>query len=128
MGSGGEPATDSPAPVRLVSGEDGDRHNLPARLTSFVGREQEISEIGRLLGSTRLLSLVGSGGGGKTRLAIEYAAADVSEFAHGAWLVELAPITDGSLVVPAIADVFEIREQQGVPGEWELFAVSGSGA
>ncbi|HSL67303.1 MAG TPA: tetratricopeptide repeat protein [Actinomycetota bacterium] len=101
------------APLSLVQGERGSPHNLPARLTSIIGREREMSEMGRLLGSTRLLSLVGSGGSGKTRLAIEYAAV-VGDFPDGAWLVELAPLTEGSLVIPAIADVFEIREQPGV--------------
>jgi predicted ATPase len=65
--------------------------------------------------STRLLSLVGSGGGGTTRLAIEYAAGTLRRFQDGAWMLELAPLGDGSLVVPAIGDVFEIREQPGVP-------------
>jgi predicted ATPase/class 3 adenylate cyclase len=106
-------AGDRAPPLRLVPRE-GARHNLPTRLTSFVGRERELSEVGRLLDSARLLSLVGAGGGGKTRLSVEFAASALADHPDGAWLVELAPLSEGSLVVPTIADVFELREQPGV--------------
>jgi predicted ATPase/class 3 adenylate cyclase len=106
-------AGDRAAPLRLVPRE-GATHNLPTRLTSFVGREREMSEVGRLLDSARLLSLVGAGGGGKTRLSVEFAASALADHPDGAWLVELARLSEGPLVVPAIADVFELREQPGV--------------
>ena len=69
-------------------------NNLPLQLTSFVGREHEIAEVERLLAGTRLLTLTGSGGAGKTRLALEVAGGLLREFADGVWLVELAPLSD----------------------------------
>src|SRR5207302_1598886 len=67
------------------------RHNLPPRLTSFVGREAALAEAMRLLEDNRLLTLVGSGGIGKTRLALRIASDLVDVNPDGAWLVELAP-------------------------------------
>src|ERR671911_718661 len=73
------------------------RHNLPSELSSFVGREKELTEVRRLLENTRLLTLTGSGGCGKTRLALA-AAGEVEEgFEDGVWLVELASLVDPSL-------------------------------
>ena len=66
-------------------------NNLPAQLTSFVGRQQEIAEIKQLLAGTRLLTLTGSGGAGKTRLALQVAGELLGAYADGVWLVELAP-------------------------------------
>ncbi len=86
-------------------------HNLPVQLSSFVGRGREMREIARLLASSRTLSLTGPGGAGKTRLAIEAAAAHMSAFQDGAWLVELAAVSEPALVIQAIADVFDVREQ-----------------
>jgi predicted ATPase/class 3 adenylate cyclase len=90
-------------------------HNLPVQVTSFVGRENEIAESRRLLTTTRLLTLTGPGGTGKTRLALQLAAEALSatEFPDGVWLVELAPLADPSYLMPALAAVFGIRE---VPG------------
>ena len=88
------------------------RHNLPVQLSSFVGREREMREIERLLASTRALTLTGPGGAGKTRLAIEAAASQISAYQDGVWLVELAALSEPSLVVQAIADVFDVREQE----------------
>jgi predicted ATPase len=90
------------------------RHNLPVQLSSFVGREREMREIERLLVSSRALTLTGPGGAGKTRLAIEAAASQISAYQDGVWLVELAALSEPALVVQAIADVFEVREQQAV--------------
>jgi len=92
----------------------GQRHNLPVQLSSFVGREREMREIQRLLASSRALTLTGSGGAGKTRLAIEAAASQISAYQDGVWLVELAALSEPALVVQVIADVFDVREQQGV--------------
>ncbi|MEU1574954.1 LuxR C-terminal-related transcriptional regulator [Streptomyces collinus] len=77
--------------------------NLPAPLTSFVGRRRELAEVRRLLGTTRLLTLTGVGGVGKTRLALEAAAASTEDLPDGAWLVDLAAVRDPSLVADATA-------------------------
>ena len=74
-----------------------------------------MARIRELLGTTRLLSLIGPGGTGKTRLAVESATAIAGELPDGAWLVELAPVTDPTLVVHAVAETFEVREQADVP-------------
>ena len=73
-------------------------NTLPIQLTSFIGREREIPEVRRLLTTTRLLTLQGAGGAGKTRLAIQIAANLIEEFDHGVWLVDLAPLRDPALV------------------------------
>src|SRR5882672_4180741 len=78
-------------------------HNLPAQLTSFVGREREIAEVRRLLTTTRLLTLTGVGGIGKTRLALETAEGLADVYAHGARLVPLAGLADPGLIAQAIA-------------------------
>jgi len=87
-------------------------HNLPLELSSFVGREKELSEARRLLENSRLLTLTGSGGCGKTRLALAAASELVEEFEEGVWLVELAPLADPSLVPQAVASTVGVREQQ----------------
>ena len=74
-----------------------------------------MAEIGRLLESTRLLSLVGAGGGGKTRLSVEFAASAIGDHPDGVWLVELASLSEGSLVLPAVAGVFELRSNPVSP-------------
>jgi predicted ATPase/class 3 adenylate cyclase len=88
-------------------------NNLPMHLTSFVGREREKAEIKRLLTTARLLTLTGSGGAGKTRLALAVAAEVVDDFADGVWLVELASLSDPSLVAKAVASVLSVPEQPG---------------
>src|SRR5919199_4295928 len=70
------------------------RHNLPLELTSFVGREREIAEVKRLLADNRLLTLTGPGGCGKTRLALAVADEVLEGYEDGAWLVELAPLSE----------------------------------
>jgi len=77
-------------------------NNLPAQLTSFVGREKELEEIKSLLGSARLVTLTGSGGTGKTRLSIEVGAQLLSKFTNGAWLIELAPLSDPAQIIPKL--------------------------
>src|SRR5438477_1450027 len=76
--------------------------NLPAETTSFVGRRRELADIRKKLSTSRLVSLVGPGGVGKTRLASRAAADLARRFADGAWLVELAEIRDGALVAGAV--------------------------
>ena len=88
-------------------------HNLPLELSSFVGREKELAEVKRLLENNRLLTLTGSGGCGKTRLALAAAGELVEGFADGVWLVELASLADASLVPQAVASTLGVREQTG---------------
>ena len=89
--------------------------NLPAELTSFIGREREVTEICGLLGTNRFVSLVGVGGTGKTRLMLRAAGEVAGRHAGGAWLVELAPLRDPGLVLPEIARVLAIRDSPGQP-------------
>ncbi len=91
---------------------DSRRHNLPAALTSFVGRGTELRELPRLLTSSRLVSLTGTGGVGKTRLAVQLARDLVEQFPHGAWLIDLAPLTRPDLVAQTIATALSIRESR----------------
>ncbi len=96
-------------------------NNLPVQLTSFVGREHELAEIKKLLSTTRLLTLTGVGGTGKTRLALQVAAdltglGDPSGlFVNGVWFVELAPLSDPALVPQTVASVLNVREEAGRP-------------
>ena len=90
------------------------RGNLPTPLTSFVGRERELAAIRQLLRETRLLTLTGSGGTGKTRLSLEAGRHIESSYDHGVWLTELAPLNDGALVPTAVAALFDLHEQPGL--------------
>lgn len=85
--------------------------NLPAQLTSYVGREKEIGEIKELLKNNRLVVLTGAGGSGKTRLALKAGEELKDEYRDGVWLVELANIREPSLVLQAIAGVLNITER-----------------
>ena len=87
------------------------RHNLPAELTSFIGREREQDEIKDTLAKSRLLTLSGIGGIGKTRLSLQIAAALANEYPDGVWFVELAPITEAGLVRHAVASVLGIKDE-----------------
>ncbi|MHB8690034.1 MAG: ATP-binding protein [Solirubrobacteraceae bacterium] len=88
-------------------------NNLPSQLTSFVGRERELAELRKALGSARLLTLTGAGGSGKTRLALQLAAELVDGFKDGVWWVELAAYTDPELVGDAIAKAIGARTLPG---------------
>jgi predicted ATPase/DNA-binding SARP family transcriptional activator len=88
-------------------------HNLPAELTSFVGRARELDEIDALLHRTRLLTLTGAGGSGKTRLALRVARRQLAEYRDGVRLVELAPLADPALVESALATALGVRDQGG---------------
>src|SRR5262249_13556668 len=86
---------------------------LPMPLTSFIGRKRELAELRRRLAATRLLTLTGPGGVGKTRLALEVAAGVAESFAGGVRLVELAPLADPALLPQAIALALGIRDEVG---------------
>jgi predicted ATPase/class 3 adenylate cyclase len=89
------------------------RTNLVPRRTSFVGRARAMGDIERLLSETRLLTLTGPGGTGKTRLAIETASRQLDRFPDGVFFVDLSPLTDPTLVFSAIAGVLKVREMPG---------------
>ena len=86
---------------------------LPAQLTSFVGRGAQITEVRQLLSESRLVTLTGAGGAGKTRLAIEIASQMADEFGGGVWCVDLAPITHPDLVPLTMARVLGLPDQPG---------------
>jgi len=89
-------------------------NNLPfLQLTSFIGREREMTEIKTQLATARLVTLMGPGGTGKTRLALQVAADLLEQFPHGVWMAELAPLSDPALVPQTVATVFGVREQPG---------------
>jgi predicted ATPase/class 3 adenylate cyclase len=90
-------------------------NNLPQQATSFIGRERELREVKDLFGRTRLLTLLGMGGLGKTRLSLQAAAEMRHRFPDGTWFVDLAPLRDGSLVVSEVAQVLGVREEPGRP-------------
>src|SRR6266540_3108191 len=89
------------------------RNNLPLQLSSFIGREREFADVQQLLSTTRLLTLTGVGGTGKTRLALQVASAVSDTFRDGVWFVDLAPISDPTRVVPTIAHTLGLHESAG---------------
>jgi predicted ATPase/class 3 adenylate cyclase len=103
--------SDFPPPRTL----DARRDSLPRQLTSFVGRDQEIAEVKRLLGRARLLTLTGPGGTGKSRLAVQVATDLLPELRHGAAFVDLSAVTDPALVPAAVARALTIKEAPGRP-------------
>ncbi|WP_320069244.1 adenylate/guanylate cyclase domain-containing protein [Micromonospora sp. RTGN7] len=90
-------------------------HNLPTQATSFVGRETERAELRRLVEGHRLVTVLGAGGAGKTRLAVELTAAMVEEHPDGVWFVDIATVTDPGLVAFAVAAVLGLRPEPGRP-------------
>lgn len=88
-------------------------NNLPQPTSSFLGRERELEEVKALLGSSRLLTLLGMGGLGKTRLALQVATELLHDFPDGVWFFDLAPITDPALVVGEAAHVLGVQEEPG---------------
>ena len=97
-------------------------NNLPIQLTSFVGRDRELVELDKLLASTRLLTLAGAGGCGKTRLALQLAADALDHYPGGAWWLELAPLTDPALIESALATMVGVRPLPGqTPVEAAVF-------
>ena len=90
-------------------------NNLPAQLTAFIGRENEIAEVRQELDEHRLVTLTGSGGTGKTRLALEVAAGLLDRFDYGVWFVELASLADPDRIPQTILSTIGISEQPGRP-------------
>jgi predicted ATPase/class 3 adenylate cyclase len=90
-------------------------NNLPQQMTSFVGRERELSDVKARLAGTRLLTLVGVGGLGKTRLSLQVAADVLDDYPDGVWFVELAPLADPDRVAQAVASVLAVVEDAGRP-------------
>ena len=91
------------------------QHNLPAPRSSFVGREREMLEVNRELTVTRLLTLTGTGGTGKTRLALEVARDLLEACPDGVWLVQLAPLSEGELLPQVVAQALGVAERPGEP-------------
>jgi predicted ATPase/class 3 adenylate cyclase len=90
-------------------------NNLPEQLTSFIGRKKELADVEELMVKTRLLTLVGVGGIGKTRLSLQLAASVMDEYADGVWFVDLAALIDPRDVPLALASVLGVREEAGHP-------------
>src|SRR6266498_1833834 len=88
-------------------------NNLPLQVNRFIGRERELTAVRGLLTTSRLLTLTGAGGSGKTRLALQVATDLLEEFTHGVWWVELAALSDPLLVPQAVASVVGIPERAG---------------
>jgi len=108
-------AADLPSEFPPLRSLDTLPNNLPRQLTSFIGREREMADLKRLLSTTVLLTLTGTGGLGKTRLALQVAADSLEALPDGAWLVELAPLADPALVPRTVASVFGIPEESARP-------------
>jgi len=90
-------------------------NNLPAQLATFIGRDRELAEVRALVGSSRLVTLTGAGGSGKTRLSLQVAAELLDGSGDGVWLVELAAVSDEDAVAPAICRALGIAAQPGRP-------------
>jgi non-specific serine/threonine protein kinase len=105
----------SPSEGQREDGAESSKHNLPAQRRSFLGREREMLEVKRALAMTRLLTLTGAGGTGKTRLVQEVARDLVGAYPDGVWLVELASLREPKLVAQAVAGTLGVRERPGSP-------------
>jgi non-specific serine/threonine protein kinase len=103
------------APSLRAVPDPGARGNLPAQVSSFIGREAELAEVQALVGGSRLVTLTGAGGAGKTRLALQVAAGLADDAGGEAWFADLAPLADPDLVAVTVADVLGIRQEPGRP-------------
>lgn len=102
---GASPKSDSLVPTTKA------KHNLPVQLTSFVGREDEVAEINNVLSMAPLVTLTGSGGSGKTRLALEIGLANTSVYDDGVWLISLAPLSDPKQITEEVSSVLGVGEE-----------------
>jgi predicted ATPase len=89
--------------------------NLPALVSSFIGREAELAEVRGLVAGSRLVTLIGAGGVGKTRLGLQVAVGLLDGTGDGVWFADLAPLGDPELVAVTIADALGVRQQAGRP-------------
>ena len=104
---------DLPSEFAPQNSVDAQPNNLPTQVSSFVGRARELAQVREALNGTRLLTLTGSGGSGKTRLAVQAAAAASQQFPDGVWLVELGALADPALVAEALATTLGVRAFPG---------------
>jgi hypothetical protein len=100
--------------------------NLPVQLTSFVGREEEIAEVGALLQQARLLTLTGAGGTGKSRLALQVAAELLAGFKGGAFFADLSSVTDAALVASVVAGALAVPEVPDAPSSGRCRSACGT--
>ena len=102
------------------------RNNLPAQVSTFIGRDAELAEVRRLIAACRLVTLTGPGGAGKTRLGLQVAAGLLDGSGDGVWFVDLAPLQDADLVAVTLANVLGIPEDLGRPaGDALVEAIGG---
>ncbi len=99
-------------PLRLLETPP---NNLPRQTTSFVGRHDDLAHVEALLGDSSLVTIVGAGGIGKTRLALEAATSRLNDFPDGAWLVDLSPISDAELVASAVLSALGEEQSEDIP-------------
>ena len=113
-------SADIPADFPPLKTLDARPNNLRIQLTSFIGREKEMTEIKKLLSVTRLLTLLGPGGTGKTRLSLQVGADLIDEYANGVYIAELAPVSDPAMILQTIIDSLEVKEEPGRSSEETL--------
>ncbi len=108
-------AADLPSEFPALKTQKIKNHNLPVKLTSFIGRQRELIEVQKKLNEARLLTLIGPGGTGKTRLSIQLGGEQLALYPDGVWMIELAPLADPSLITQTIASVLGLRESPDRP-------------
>lgn len=105
---------DLPSEFAPLKSQDARQNNLPSSVSEFIGRKKEIEEIKELFTNTRLITLTGAGGTGKTRISIQIALEMIDEFENGVWLIELSPVTDPELIVKEISNILNLKEDPGI--------------
>lgn len=108
-------APDLPSEFPPLKTQKVKNHNLPVKLTSFIGRERELIEAKKRLAESRLLTLIGPGGTGKTRVSNQLGGDQLALYPDGVWMIELAPLADPALIPQTIASVFGLRKSPDRP-------------